>query len=74
MEREDEDDHPGGDPGANLKSIAHRCHPILVAFAWELSNDTINLPLVYLHRGGEYRFQLFFNGRRRKRTYRYIYT
>ena len=24
--------HPGGNPGANLKSISHRCHPILVAF------------------------------------------
>ena len=28
--------HPGGNPGANLKSISHRCHPILVAFVWEL--------------------------------------
>ena len=25
--------HPGGNPGANLKLISHRCHPILVAFA-----------------------------------------
>ena len=25
--------HPGGNPGANLKAISHRCHPILVAFA-----------------------------------------
>ena len=24
--------HPGGNPGANLKSISHRCLPILVAF------------------------------------------
>jgi len=24
-------DHPGGNSGANLKSIAHICHPILVA-------------------------------------------
>ena len=24
--------HPGGEPGANLKSISHRCHPILVVF------------------------------------------
>ena len=29
--------HPGGNPGANLKSISHRCHPILVAFVWELT-------------------------------------
>ena len=28
--------HPGGNPGANLKSISHRCLPILVAFVWEL--------------------------------------
>ena len=26
-------------------SIAHRCHPILVVFVWELTNETINLPL-----------------------------
>jgi len=29
--------HPGDNPGANLKSISHRCHPILVAFEWELT-------------------------------------
>ena len=29
--------HPGGNPVANLKSISHRCHPILVAFVWELT-------------------------------------
>ena len=29
--------HPGGNPEANLKSISHRCHPILVAFVWELT-------------------------------------
>ena len=28
---------PGGNPGANLKSISHRCHPILVVFVWELT-------------------------------------
>ena len=46
--------HPGGNPGANLKSISHRCHPILVAFcmgvverggdtgkAWEDSSQTM---------------------------------
>jgi len=37
-------------PGANLKSISHRCHPILVAFAWELTKETINLPLSCLYR------------------------
>ena len=35
--------HPAGDPGANLKSISHRCHPILVAFVWELTKETMNL-------------------------------
>ena len=29
--------HPGGNPRANFKSIFHRCYPILVAFAWELT-------------------------------------
>jgi len=37
--------HPGGNPGANLKSISHRCHPILVAFVWELTKETNDLPL-----------------------------
>ena len=32
--------HPGGNPGANLKPITHRCHPILVAFLWELTKET----------------------------------
>ena len=26
--------HPGGNPGANLKSISHKYHPILVASVW----------------------------------------
>ena len=34
--------YPGGNPGAKFKSISHRCHPILVAFARELTNETIN--------------------------------
>ena len=46
--------HPGGYPGANLGSISNRCHPILVAFAWELTEETINLPLDCLQ-GGESR-------------------
>ena len=37
--------HPEGNPGANLKPISHRCHPILVAFLWELTKYTIVLPL-----------------------------
>ena len=43
--------HPGGNPGANLKSISHRCHPILVAFVWELTKETIHLPLGCLQGG-----------------------
>ena len=35
--------------GANLKSISHRCHPILVAVVWDLTKETINLPLGCLH-------------------------
>ena len=42
---------PGGNPGANLKSISHRCHPILVACVWELTNATIELPLGCLQGG-----------------------
>jgi len=45
--------HTGGNPGANLKSISHRCHPILVAFVWELTNETIYLPLGCLQGGVE---------------------
>ena len=37
--------HSGGNPGANLKSISHRCHPILVAFVWKMTKETIYLPL-----------------------------
>ena len=37
--------HPGGNTGANLESISHRCHPILVAFVWELTKETLHLPL-----------------------------
>ena len=46
--------HPGGNPGTNLKSISHRCHPILVAFVWEVTKETIDLPLGCLQ-GGETR-------------------
>jgi len=43
--------HPRGNPEANLKSISHRCHPILVAFVWELTKETIYLPLGCLQGG-----------------------
>ena len=43
--------HPGGDPGAILKSISRRCHPILVAFVWGLAQETIILPLGYFQGG-----------------------
>ena len=36
---------PGGNPGANVKSISHICHPILVAFVWVMTKETTNLPL-----------------------------
>ena len=37
--------HPGGNPGVNRESISHRRHPILVAFLWDLTKETIDLPL-----------------------------
>ena len=37
--------HPGGNPGANLESISPRCHPILMACTWELTEETLDLPL-----------------------------
>ena len=43
--------HPGVDLRANIKSISHRCHPILVAFVWELAKETINFPLGCLQGG-----------------------
>ena len=41
--------HPGGNPGANLKSISHICHPILVVFVSELTKETTDLPPGCLH-------------------------
>jgi len=38
--------HPGVELRANLKSISHRCHPIQVAFVWELTKKNIHLPWV----------------------------
>ena len=43
--------HPGGNPWANLKSMSHRCHLMLVAFVWELTKGTIHLPLGCLQGG-----------------------
>ena len=43
--------HPGGNPGANLESISHKCHPILVAFVWEFTEETIYSPLGCLQGG-----------------------
>ena len=43
--------HPGVELRANLKSISHRCHLFEVAFAWELTNETIHLPLGCLQGG-----------------------
>ena len=36
--------HPAGNPGANHKSISHRCHLFEVAFVWELTKKNIYLP------------------------------
>jgi len=42
---------PGGNPGANLKSISHRCCLFEVAFVWKLTKETIHLPLGCLQGG-----------------------
>ena len=34
---------PGGNPGANLESISHRCYLREVGFEWELTKETICL-------------------------------
>jgi len=43
--------HPGVEWRANLKSISHRCYFFEVAFVWELTKETIVLPLGCLHGG-----------------------
>ena len=43
--------HPGGDPGINLRSVSHRCYLVEVTFVSELTKETIVLPLGFL-RGG----------------------
>ena len=40
-----------GNPGANLKSVYHRCNLFEVAFVWELTKETIVLPLGCLKGG-----------------------
>ena len=40
--------HPGVELRANLKTISHKYYLFEVAFVWELSNETIHLPLGFL--------------------------
>ena len=42
--------HPVVELRANRKSISHRCHLFEVAFVWELTEETIHLPLGCLQR------------------------
>ena len=42
---------PGVELRANLKSISHRCHLFEEAFVWELTKETIHLPLGCLQGG-----------------------
>ena len=46
--------HPGGNPGVNVESISHRCHPIPVVFVWELTKETMHMPLDFLQGGVVY--------------------
>ena len=43
--------HPGVELRANRKSISHRCHLFEVAFVWQLTKETIHLPLGCLQGG-----------------------
>ena len=43
--------HPECESWANLKSISQRCHPILVALVWNLTKETMMLPLGCLQGG-----------------------
>ena len=43
--------HPGGNSGANVKSISQTCYRFEVAFVWELTKETIGLPLGCLQGG-----------------------
>ena len=60
---------PGGNPEANLEAISHRCYLREVAFEWELTKETICLPLGCL-RGSmrDYRALGHFRAKRRHTT------
>ena len=45
--------HPGGNPGANFKSISHSCYLREVAFEWELTKKTICFPLICFQGGNQ---------------------
>jgi hypothetical protein len=44
--------HPGVKLRANLKPISHRCPLVKVAFVWELTQETMHLPMGCLQGGG----------------------
>ena len=46
-----EGDHSGVDLRADLKSISHRCHRFEVVCVWELTKETVHLPLGCLQGG-----------------------
>ena len=43
--------HPGAEQRANLESTPHRCQLFEVAFVWELTKESIHLPLCCLQGG-----------------------
>ena len=49
-------DELGGNQGAYLNSISPRCHLFEVAFVWELTKETIHLPMGCLQGGCVRRF------------------
>jgi len=53
MPRLEQVPQPGVELRANLKSISHRCHLFEVAFVWEMTKETIHLPLGCLQGGME---------------------
>ena len=52
--------HRGVELRGNLKSISHRCHLEEVASVWELTKETIHLPLGCLQSGNEITTQMFY--------------
>ena len=50
--------HPGVNPGANFNSIPHKCHLFEVALVWDLTQETICLPLGCLQGGMKLRARL----------------